>query len=64
MKWILVFLAMNFGADEVDMMEVGLFESMNECFSEREILVEQIGRPIINYQLICLAVDEEQRKFN
>lgn len=33
---------------------VGEFPLMNQCFDERELLVERIGRPIVNYQAICI----------
>ena len=39
-----------FGAQPVE-----FFETMNECFDARNILVQQIGRPIVNYQAICIS---------
>lgn len=33
------------------------FSSMDECFMAREVVVQEIGRPIINYQAICVPED-------
>ena len=33
---------------------IATFPTMNECFEERELVVEDIGRPIVNYQVICV----------
>lgn len=37
----------------------GVFKEMNDCFVEREILVEELGRPIMNYQAICVVRTQE-----
>jgi hypothetical protein len=34
---------------------VGSYHTMNECFEIRERLVETLGRPIENYQTICVT---------
>lgn len=36
---------------------VGEYKGMDECFKAREDVVEIIGRPVINYQVICIAKD-------
>jgi len=33
----------------------GAFREMNECFKARERVVKEIGKPIIDYQAICIA---------
>jgi hypothetical protein len=33
---------------------VGEYSSMDECFANRDKIVEQMGRPIMNYQAICI----------
>lgn len=33
---------------------LGTYNNMDECFTAREIVVENIGRPIFNYQAICV----------
>ena len=33
---------------------------MVECFDAREQLVQKVGKPIINYQAICVAYDKEK----
>jgi len=30
------------------------FSSIDECFNAREHVIQEIGRPIINYQAICV----------
>lgn len=37
---------------------MGIYDTMDECFNSREAIVKIIGRPIINYQAVCLI---EQR---
>ena len=32
----------------------GTFANMDECFSYRNDMIEIIGRPIINYQAVCI----------
>lgn len=32
-----------------------MYDKMEDCFTAREIAVERIGRPIIGYQVICVA---------
>jgi uncharacterized membrane protein YphA (DoxX/SURF4 family) len=40
----------------------GVFDTMNECFDAREQLVEQLGRPIVNYQAVCVHwVDDPEK---
>ena len=33
----------------------GVFKTMNECFVARDGVIEKLGRPIINYQAVCVA---------
>lgn len=33
------------------------FPTMDECFSHRDEIIEVIGRPIINYQVVCVLND-------
>lgn len=37
--------------------KVGEYLGMDKCFTEREVFVAQMGRPIINYQAICVVKD-------
>jgi hypothetical protein len=34
--------------------QIANFGTMDECFDAREQLVEDIGRPIVNYQAVCI----------
>ena len=38
---------------------VATFSELDDCFEARELLVETVGRPIRNYQAICVLWDEE-----
>ena len=34
--------------------QIGTFDAMSECFEAREVLVKSVGRPIKNYQALCI----------
>jgi len=53
MTFILVLLlATN---NQVESYDIAIFDKMDECFHAREKIVEMTGRPVINYQAICVA---------
>lgn len=56
MKWILVYIALT--GDRVDVNKMAAFNTMDECFDAREKFVEVIGRPIVNYQAVCIIDDQ------
>jgi len=58
MKWILFTLYL-IGNGDVTVVNGGKYNSMAECFDERDKVVELIGRPIFNYQVICVAHTRE-----
>lgn len=51
MKYILFLLLVNPSPQSAVM---GEYTSMDKCFEDRDIVVERIGRPIINYQVVCV----------
>jgi hypothetical protein len=51
MKWILFYIMVGDSTLAFDMRE---YATMNECFAAREELIEEVGRPIVNYQAICV----------
>lgn len=57
MKYILVLIAL-MGDTPISDKE-GVYDTMNECFDAREIMVEKIGRPIIGWQAICILKPQE-----
>ena len=57
MKWVLVYIALT--ADFAKLATYGTYDTMPECFDAREQLVESVGKPIINYQVICIPKDDE-----
>ena len=36
---------------------IAIHESLDDCMAHREYVVQEIGRPIINYQVVCVATD-------
>lgn len=51
MKYILFLLLVN-PVPQVGV--VGEFDSMDKCFEARDRSVKEMGRPIINYQVVCV----------
>jgi len=35
------------------------YSSMDACFNARDEIIEEVGRPIINYQVICVPYLED-----
>jgi hypothetical protein len=35
------------------------YEHLYECFLDRELLVERMPQPVINYQVLCVHTDKE-----
>ena len=68
MKWILVYIFINplVPGDVMSLEPVATnaagsrvtYNDMYECFDARERLVEVIGRPIVNYQAVCVIEEE------
>lgn len=57
MFWVLFFIGIKSFAEPPILEPIAVFESMDECFKAREAVVEKIGKPIINYQVVCVAHD-------
>ena len=55
MQWILIGLLVQ--ASQIYVKPIALHESMADCMTHREVVVEQIGRPIVNYQVVCIQTD-------
>lgn len=55
MQWILVGLLVQ--ASQLYTKPIAVHESLDDCMAHREYVVQNIGRPIINYQVICVATD-------
>ena len=58
MKWILIYIVLT--ADFAKLAQYETYDTMPECFDAREKLVETVGKPIINYQIICIPKDPEE----
>lgn len=53
MTWLLFIITLTFDGPIYEY--EGAYLTMDECFDAREIIVEEYGRPIINYQAVCVA---------
>jgi len=58
MIYVLVLIGVLNSTAEVE--TLGTFTTMQECFQAREQVVESIGRPIINYQAVCVLHKHSQ----
>jgi hypothetical protein len=58
MKWVLIYITLS--GDFGKMADYGEYDSMEGCFDAREHLIEAAGRPIINYQAVCVAKASEE----
>jgi hypothetical protein len=59
MKWILIFIGLT--SNDIIVGELGHHESMEACFDHREKVVEIKGRPIVNYQVVCVPKTVETK---
>lgn len=52
MAWVLIFIAL--GDSGYATNYYGHYQTMEDCMAAREALIEDVGRPIINYQAVCV----------
>lgn len=57
MIWVLFFIGIVDLSQPPVLRPVGMFKDMDQCFQAREQLVEKVGRPVVDYQAICVAYD-------
>ena len=58
--WILIFISVfNSG---IYSEPVATYNTMDDCFEARELLIETIGRPIRNYQGICVLWNQDDNR--
>ena len=53
MTWVLFIILVN-GAGPTSLTKLAEYDTMEVCFEERQKVVKQLGRPIVNYQVICV----------
>lgn len=58
MTWILVLIVVL--NTEIEAQKINHYSTMSDCFSAREQVVEDIGRPIIDYQVICVPENTDR----
>jgi len=56
MTWILFVIFVN--GSQYYVQPDSVYQEMESCFARREQIVEEVGKPIINYQAVCIAVDQ------
>ena len=53
--WSLVFIAV--GIKGVLAVPVSLHPTMEECFNAREVVMDELPKPKINYETVCVRTD-------
>lgn len=54
MNFILVLVVLTGGSAEVSILDATPMR-MDECFDRRDKVIEMLGRPIKNYQVVCIT---------
>ena len=57
MLWVLFFVGIVELQQPAVLRPVGIYKTMDDCFTAREMLIEKLGRPVISYQAVCVAHD-------
>ena len=57
---IYILFLLQVSGDVFSAQPVQTFDNMDDCFAARNVLVQQIGRPIVNYQAICVAQNNQE----
>lgn len=57
-QWFALVLLFFDGAS-INTIQFPQYGSMDECFQAREQVVENVGRPIVNYQALCIPIDPD-----
>jgi len=57
MLWALFFIGIVDLQQPPVLKVVGMYKSMEDCFEAREQVVDKIGRPIQDYQVVCVSYD-------
>ena len=53
--WFLVGIAVGIGGAQA--VPVSLHKSMDECFRAREVFMEELPKPKMNYEVVCVRTD-------
>ena len=56
MTWVLMLIAVESGTFYFRALAV--HDRMDDCLAQRAALVEEIGRPIVNYQALCTQTNQ------
>lgn len=56
MVWVLMLIAVE--SDTFYFRAMGIHPRMDDCLGARAALIEEIGRPIVNYQALCIMTDQ------
>jgi len=56
MIWILFVILVN--GEQYMVKPESMHPSMDSCFERREEIVTEVGKPIVNYQVICVPTDQ------
>ena len=53
--WFLVGIAVGIGGAQA--VPVSLYKTMEECFAAREVFMEELPKPKMNYEVVCIRTD-------
>ena len=56
MVWVLMLIAVE--SNTFYFKALGVHDRMDDCLGARAVVVEELGRPIVNYQALCIATDQ------
>jgi hypothetical protein len=56
MVWVLILIAVQ--ADTFYFKALNMYPRMDDCLGARAELVEKLGRPIVNYEALCILTDQ------
>ena len=53
--WFLVGIVVGIGGAQA--VPVSLYKTMEECFLAREVFMEELPKPKMNYEVVCIRTD-------
>ena len=56
--YVLVLIVLSSFQETVAVSRIGQYQDLSKCFDAREQIVKKLGRPIVNYQAICVIKEK------
>lgn len=54
--WVL--LGITIQPDSANLHSIGIYSSMDDCFSAREVVMTQLPKPKMDYELVCVKTNK------